>query len=161
MHVLFLLAEKLRGDAVQAVRAQLVVAEHVGQHVKHDTPVDTCFHVFTFTVRAALKSCIPENRAAIKYVRVEKGYCMSEAWFEAACEKELRCHRLIKPRPPPSLHRHLQLHAIIEPQRAHVQSVAYEDNTKLTSSSPSFLADAPTRRTFRAFCSYATEPSLC
>lgn len=84
MNILFLLAEKLRGHAVQAVRAELVVAEHVGQHIEHDTPVDTSFHVFTFTVRAALESRVPENCAAIEVGRVGRRYGMNDAWFQAA-----------------------------------------------------------------------------
>lgn len=59
VHVLFLLAEKLCGHAVQTVRAELVVAEHVGQHVEHDASVDGGFHVLAFTVRAALESRVP------------------------------------------------------------------------------------------------------
>lgn len=72
VHVLFLLAEKLRGNAVQAVRAELVVAEHVGQHIEHDTSVDAGFHVFTFTVRAALESRVPEKCVAKKLSELKR-----------------------------------------------------------------------------------------
>lgn len=63
VHVLLLLPKKLRGNAVQAVGAELVVAEHVRKHIEHHSSVDAGFHVFSFTVRAALESCVPENRA--------------------------------------------------------------------------------------------------
>lgn len=81
MHILFLLAEKLRRNAVQTVRAELVVAEHVGQHIEHHPSVDAGFHVFAFTVRAALESCVPEysvtrNTAVVKVRLVMGEICL-------------------------------------------------------------------------------------
>ena len=68
MNVFLLLAQELRRDVVQAVRAEFMVAEHVGKHVEHDPPGNTCLHVLTFTVGAALKGCVPSRGAETNHV---------------------------------------------------------------------------------------------
>ena len=65
VHILLLLAEELRADTVERIRAQLVVALHVREHIENDTTIDGRFDVGTLTVRRGLEHGLPHFGHAI------------------------------------------------------------------------------------------------
>mmetsp|Transcript_40056 Transcript_40056/g.69354 ORF Transcript_40056/g.69354 Transcript_40056/m.69354 type:complete len:625 (+) Transcript_40056:680-2554(+) len=61
VHIFLLLAQKLRGDRVQRVRRQLVVAEHIRQQVKDDASVDGGLDVLALAEGAALEGGVSHD----------------------------------------------------------------------------------------------------